>query len=236
MTVMPRAVDKAESAETQAKLISETLAAFAHGLEPAAIPAQVRERAKHLILDATGIAFASGRYEFAHKAMTALAGLGGEGSVPVIGLPARLPPRDAALINGILVHGLDFDDTHSGGIIHATASVWPTVMATSYMRGASGADLLTAYVAGGQRVPLSRHPGWLCVLEQGLGHQPYALEATRGELARTRHEAGRAGRVVRLAGRGFQGGFHASKVARRWRGKQRLEAAAMEAATAEVRR
>ena len=26
---------------------------------------------------------------------------------------ARLPPRDAALINGILVHGLDFDDTHS---------------------------------------------------------------------------------------------------------------------------
>src|SRR5436190_9526804 len=148
MTVMPRAVDKAESAETQAQLISETLAAFAHGLAPAAIPQAARQRAKHLILDATGIAFASGRYEFAHKAMTALAGLGGEGSVPVIGLPARLPPRDAALINGILVHGLDFDDTHTGGVIHATASMWPTVLATAHMRGASGADLLTAYVAG----------------------------------------------------------------------------------------
>jgi len=145
---MPRAVDKAESAEKQAQLISETLAGFAHGLAPAAIPAQVRERAKHLMLDATGIAYASGRYDFAHKAMTAIAGLGGEGSVPVIGMPARLPPRDAALINGILVHGLDFDDTHSGGIIHATASLWPTVMATSYMRGVSGADLVTAYIAG----------------------------------------------------------------------------------------
>src|SRR4029450_11742218 len=33
-------------------------------------------------------------------------------------------------------------------IIHATASLWPTVMATSYMRGGSGADLVTAYVAG----------------------------------------------------------------------------------------
>ena len=91
----------------------------------------MRERAKHLMLDATGIAYASGRYDFAHKAMTAIAGLGGDGRVPVIGLPQRLPPRDAALVNGILVHGLDFDDTHTGGIIHATASMWPTVLATA---------------------------------------------------------------------------------------------------------
>ena len=199
MTVMPRAVDKAENAETQAKLISETLAGFVHGLSPAAIPAHVRERAKHLILDATGIALASGRYDFAHKAMTAIAGLGGEGCVPVIGLPARLPPRDAALINGILVHGLDFDDTHSGGIIHATASMWPTVMATSYMRGASGADLVTAYVAGiesairlaavgsGPFHQLGFHPTGLigvfgCTLAAGtlMGLSPQALVSGQG--------------------------------------------------------
>jgi 2-methylcitrate dehydratase PrpD len=199
MTVMPRAVDKAESAETQAKLISETLAAFAHGLAPAAIPQAARQRAKHLILDATGIAFASGRYEFAHKAMTAIAGLGGEGSVPVIGLPARLPPRDAALINGILVHGLDFDDTHSGGIIHATASLWPTVMATAYMRGASGAEALTAYIAGiesairlaavgsGPFHQLGFHPTGLigifgCTLAAGtlMGLSPQALVSGQG--------------------------------------------------------
>ena len=115
MTAMPRTVDKAPEAEAQGRLISETLAAFAHDLAPAAIPAEVRERARHLMLDATGIALASGRYDFAHKAMTAIAGLGGAGSVPVIGMPARLPPRDAALINGILVHGLDFDDTPADG-------------------------------------------------------------------------------------------------------------------------
>jgi len=91
------------------------------------------------MLDATGIAYASGRYDFAHKAMTAIAGLGGGRAMcPSSACRRGLPPRDAALINGILVHGLDFDDTHSGGIIHATASLWPTVMATSYMRGASG--------------------------------------------------------------------------------------------------
>lgn len=31
------------------------------------------------------------------------------------------------------------------------------------------------------RVPLSRHPGWLPVLEHGLGHTPYVLEAVDGE-------------------------------------------------------
>jgi hypothetical protein len=53
MNVMLRTVDKTSAAQTQAQLISETLADFAHDLAPAAIPAEVRERAKHLILDAT---------------------------------------------------------------------------------------------------------------------------------------------------------------------------------------
>jgi 2-methylcitrate dehydratase PrpD len=148
MNVMLRTADKAPETQAQAQLISQTLADFAHGLTSAAIPREVRERAKHLMLDATGIALASGRYDFAHKAASAISGLGGSGNVPVIGLPLRLAPRDAALLNGILVHGLDFDDTHTGGVIHATASMWPVTLATAHMRGASGSDLVTAYVAG----------------------------------------------------------------------------------------
>jgi FemAB-related protein (PEP-CTERM system-associated) len=38
-----------------------------------------------------------------------------------------------------------------------------------------------AYVARGGQVPLSFHPGWLAVLEQALGHVPYALEAVEGD-------------------------------------------------------
>jgi FemAB-related protein (PEP-CTERM system-associated) len=34
-----------------------------------------------------------------------------------------------------------------------------------------------AYVARGRRAPLGRHPAWLKVLEEGLGHVPYCLEA-----------------------------------------------------------
>src|SRR5262245_34531460 len=39
---------------------------------------------------------------------------------------------------------------------------------------------LEAFVARGGQVPLSRHPAWLKVLERGLGHTPYCLEAVEG--------------------------------------------------------
>ncbi len=129
-------------------LISEDLAQFAGALSTERIPAAVAMRAKHLVLDAVGIALASTTYDFAHRGMTAISGLAGSGDSAVIGMPARLPLRDAALINGILIHGLDFDDTHSGGVIHATASVLPTALAVGARHHASGREMLAAYVLG----------------------------------------------------------------------------------------
>jgi 2-methylcitrate dehydratase PrpD len=129
-------------------LIAEELARFVGSFSADAIPAAVVARARHLILDAIGIALASTTYDFAHRALTAIAGLAGAGDTAVIGMPARLPVRDAALMNGILIHGLDFDDTHTGGVIHATSSLLPTVLAVGARGRASGRDLLAAYVLG----------------------------------------------------------------------------------------
>ena len=50
-------------------------------------------------------------------------------------------------MNGILVHGLDFDDTHSRGVIHATASSFPCALALADRDDADGETLLAAYVA-----------------------------------------------------------------------------------------
>lgn len=131
---------------TERAPIAETLAAFAAELDYAAIPETVRERAKHLILDATGIALASTRWDFAHKSLSALQGLGGAGPCTVLGMPARLPVRDAATLNGILVHGLDYDDTHVPGVVHATASAWPCALAMGEHLGLDGRTVLAAYV------------------------------------------------------------------------------------------
>ncbi len=136
-----------QEAQSEAS-ISERLAAFAVELEHDTIPAQVRTRAAHHMLDAAGIALASTRYDFAHKTLAGIQALGSSGEVPVLGLPARMNPRDAATMNGFLCHGLDFDDTHIAGVLHPTASVFPAVLSAAAMTGASGREMLTAYVIG----------------------------------------------------------------------------------------
>lgn len=126
--------------------IAEELAQFALRLRYEDIPAAVRERAKHLILDSVGIALASTGYPFASVSLSALEELG-SGNAAVIGFGRRLSLRDAVLMNGILVHGLDFDDTHSRGIIHATASSFPCALGLADRADADGQALLSAYVA-----------------------------------------------------------------------------------------
>lgn len=128
--------------------VSETLARYAAGFDGARIPERVRERARLLMLDSIGIALASHGYDFSRRALAAIAELDGGGDSVVIGSPLRLDPRNAALANGVLVHGLDYDDTHARGVIHATASVLPTVLALAVRDNRSGADMVAAYVLG----------------------------------------------------------------------------------------
>ena len=128
-------------------MIARQLAAFAGTLDGNAIPAEVRERARYLILDAVGIALASTQYDFSHRTLSALREFG-EGSSPVIGYGTHLGLRDAVTMNGFLIHGLDYDDTHTRGVIHATASCFPTAMGMGDDLAASGRDMVTAYIAG----------------------------------------------------------------------------------------
>lgn len=150
---LKRSTDKAASAKV-AKLaepkvaITAELARFVATTRAKDIPKEVRTRALHHMLDAAGIAVAATRYDHAHRVLTAMRGLGGTGQVPVFGFPARLSPRDAALMNGYLCHSLDYDDTHVAGIIHPTCSVLPAVLSTAAHVGASGEAMVTAFVVG----------------------------------------------------------------------------------------
>jgi 2-methylcitrate dehydratase PrpD len=70
------------------------------------------------------------------------------GPATVIGGSQGASTRTAALINGAAGHALDFDDTNLVGGFHATAVVLPAALALAEEIGASGADLVCAYVAG----------------------------------------------------------------------------------------
>jgi 2-methylcitrate dehydratase PrpD len=126
--------------------IAEALAKFASEVQLEDIPAPVMERAKLHILDAIGVGLASSVEDFAPRIIAALQGMGGEGDYPVIGSAARLPIRDAVLANGAMVHGIDFDDTHSAGVLHASSSALPMALAAAQSVGGSGRDVLLAYL------------------------------------------------------------------------------------------
>lgn len=126
--------------------LSESLAEFALSQTLQDIPDSVKIRAKHLMLDAIGIAFASTRFPFADRSKAGITELGGAAESTVIGYADRLPLRDAMLMNGILVHGLDYDDTHVPGVIHATASAVPCVLGLGERQASVGGDLLRAYI------------------------------------------------------------------------------------------
>ena len=129
---------------------SRKLARFAVDLRLADVPVPVRERAKLHILDGLGLGLASNSYTYGQRAVAGGVALGSGGACSVIGRPERLELRDAALVNGILIHGLDFDDTHLGSIIHPTCTSLPVALSLGESLGTSGEALLTAFLAGAE--------------------------------------------------------------------------------------
>ena len=128
-------------------VIADALARFVTRYDAASLPADVSRRAKLLMLDAVGNAFASTRFDFAHCALDAMREFG-TGDSEVIGMPHKLALRDAVLMNAILVHGLDYDDTYLPGSVHLTASCVPVTLGVGGQRACSGMDLLAACVLG----------------------------------------------------------------------------------------
>ena len=126
---------------------AERVAAFAAALRAGDVPAAVRERARHLILDALGVAAASSRQEFARVMLEGFRAAGGGGGSGVVAMGTRLSLRDAAALNAALIHGLDFDDTHPGAVVHCTAVSLPAALALGEERDAPGEEILTAYIA-----------------------------------------------------------------------------------------
>lgn len=137
---------------TSAGTISQRLAHFALGLGYDTIPESVRARAKDLILDAIGVALASTQYDFSHRILSGIRGMADGGDCSVIGMPERLPLRDAALMNGALIHGLDYDDSHLSAVLHPSVTALACALAVSEKLGRSGRELLAAYVLGVESV------------------------------------------------------------------------------------
>jgi 2-methylcitrate dehydratase PrpD len=128
---------------------SEALAAFAAHVRFDDLPADVIAKAKRHLLDIVGVALASSTLPFADMALGAAQALGNDtGDGTIIGRSGRLAPVWSAFVNGTFAHGIDFDDTHPGAVVHPSASVACAALAEAERRGADGREFLAAVVVG----------------------------------------------------------------------------------------
>lgn len=133
------------------KKITAILGAYVADLAYDDLPVEVTERVKNLMTDLVGSVVRAGHESDSTPSIMRMIerlGLGAPGEARVFGQEQGYGPATAALLNGVLGHSLDFDDTHADSSLHPSAPVVPAALAAAEMAGASGRDLLVAIVAG----------------------------------------------------------------------------------------
>lgn len=122
--------------------LAQELVEFAWDLPD--LPAGVQHAVRRHLLDGLGNAVASARAGVVAPAVEVATALGGAGEAAVWATGGRVSAPAAALANGALVHGLDFDDTHAGALVHATAVLAPAAIAVGEQHAATGRELVAA--------------------------------------------------------------------------------------------
>ena len=150
MTTRQETREKPEDAATceSNKTFALELASCINSLNYAGLPAEAVYWAKALMLDTVGVTLA-GVGEEAPRIMRELTLRGAaQGPAVVFGCDLRVNALDAALVNGVAAHVLDFDDCSNTMAGHPSASILPALFAAADEYGASGTDFIAAYVAG----------------------------------------------------------------------------------------
>lgn len=126
--------------------LARELVRRARALQAQELPLEVSRAARLHLLDAAGVGLAAA----GSPVGVAWRNYGRDvpaGPASVFGRGGATP-AEAALINGGLIHSLEFDDTHTGSIVHGSAVLAPAALAAGEANGATGARLLGAYALG----------------------------------------------------------------------------------------
>src|SRR5437899_422568 len=121
---------------------AQAIANFVTALSPSAVPHEVRHAVKRHLLDSFGVALAASGTGAADAVVDAVKAWSGTREAGVIGSDAVVPAPAAALANGALIHGLDFDDTHVESVVHVSSIIVPAAFAVAQEAGASGSALI----------------------------------------------------------------------------------------------
>jgi 2-methylcitrate dehydratase PrpD len=140
--------DAAESYDDRTSAETRKLLDFVCRTESGNVPDEVMHESTRCLLDHLGLAVAGAGEPASRIAREQCLLLGGEPQARALGTADRLRVTDAALVNGISCHALDFDDTHVPTILHPTTPLYAAGTALAEWREAAGVDLLAAHALG----------------------------------------------------------------------------------------
>lgn len=127
------------------------------------LPAPALDTARAQLLDMVGVALAGRNERGVHELRELAETIGGKGESIVWGSGLRLPSHDAARINAVMAHALEYDDTFGPGFLHPSAIIFPAALAVADMVGdVSGRELLAAATLANDiacRLSIAGQPG-----------------------------------------------------------------------------
>ena len=179
--------------------VTERMAEFIVETKWADFPALVIERAKKAVVDTVGVTLAGINEPVGWIVANFARKMSGAPEATIIGIGARAAAPLAALANGAMGHALDFDDSSYLLNGHPSVVVLPAVLAQGETQGASGREVLEAFIIGyeistklGQGMnPEHYGAGWHSTCTLGTMGAAAAAAHLRGfDVETTRHALG----------------------------------------------
>jgi len=164
----------------------EALAEFVTGFPEEEIPESCYRRAREGIFDCAGVMIAGSAEEVGKRILDVVRMQmmqRTDATSTVVGLASKFSAYAAALANGTCAHALDFDDMGAFG--HPSAILLPATLAVGEAVGASGRDVVTAYIIGFE-IGAHLHAGSEYVQSERLFHSTavFGLMAATAAVAR----------------------------------------------------
>jgi 2-methylcitrate dehydratase PrpD len=136
------------SPNAQFGTVMATLSAYMAAAKDRALPPEVLEKAKHHILDTVAAMVSGSELPPGKAALTLARAQAGRPVATVVGSNVVTGPMDAALVNGVLAHSDETDDSHGPSQSHPGASIVPAALAVGEELGVTGERYVRAVTLG----------------------------------------------------------------------------------------
>jgi 2-methylcitrate dehydratase PrpD len=136
----------------------QTLSAYMAAAGSRPLPDEVAEHAKHHLLDTLASMISGSELLPGQAAQRYIRAHGGKGAATIAGTMLTASPPDAALVNGVMAHADETDDSHNASRSHPGCAIVPATLAVAEDLGIDGARFLRAVTLGydiGTRVVLA---------------------------------------------------------------------------------